>query len=172
MHRFALIIRKRGIVMPHRNITPAAVSGRLKHGLCAAALTVGLSASGHALAAGPKEVDLASPAQALAYCNAGSLPKGSVAYFVGTAGDAQYASKCAQAVPKNKVKAALLVKGKTIKECRLASASQAIALCNNGGIGTYDIAYIAGPAATVIGGPGYGCGTNQTTLSIGNAICK
>jgi hypothetical protein len=70
------------------------------------------------------------------------------------------------------VKEALQVVKSTVSECTLASAKQAIALCNSGGIGEYDIAYIAGPAATVIGGPGYGCSTNITNLSIGNAICK
>jgi hypothetical protein len=134
------------------------------------ALCVG--ASGHAQAATVTEVDLASSAQALTYCKAGSLKKGSVAYFNGTAGDAQFAKKCAQSVPKKNVKEALLVSGKTVSSCKLATASQAIALCNAGGIGEYDIAYIAGPAATVIGGPGYGCTTNITTLGIGNAVCQ
>jgi hypothetical protein len=158
--------------MQHLNLMLGAVPARLKSGLVAAALAVSLGASGHALAASATEVDLASPAQALTYCQAGSLPKGSVAYFTGTVGDAQYAKKCAQAVPKKKVTEALLVSGSTVSSCKLASAKDAIALCNNGGIGEYDIAYIAGPAATVIGGPGYNCTTNQTTLSIGNAICK
>jgi hypothetical protein len=138
-----------------------------------AALTLALTASGHARAATVTEVDLATSAQAKAYCKAGSLPKGSIAYFNGTAGDAQYATKkCTQAVPTKKVKDALLVTGSTVSECKLATAKQAIALCNSGGIGEYDIAYIAGAAATVIGGPGYGCTTNQTTLSIGNAVCQ
>jgi hypothetical protein len=159
--------------MQHLDTKSGAMSAWLKSGIIAAALAVGVGASGHALAAKATEVDLASPAQALTYCQAGSLPKGSVAYFNGTAGDAQFAKKkCAQAVPTKKVKEALLVTGSTVSSCALASAKDAIALCNNGGMGTYDIAYIAGPAATVIGGPGYGCSTNHTTLSIGNAICK
>jgi hypothetical protein len=113
---------------------------------------------------------LASSAEALKYCNAGSV-KG-IAYFNGTAGDAQYAKKCAQAVPTKSVRSALEVTGKKVSECKLATAKQAIALCNSGGIGEYDIAYIAGPAATVIGGPGYGCTTNITTGGIGNAVCQ
>jgi hypothetical protein len=142
-------------------------------GVAAAVFALAVTASGHAMAASPTEVDLATSAQALAYCKAGSLPKGSIAYFNGTAGEAQYAAKkCTQAVPPKKVKEALLVTGSTVSECKLATAKQAIALCNSGGIGEYDIAYIAGPAATVIGGPGYGCTTNQTTLSIGNAVCQ
>jgi hypothetical protein len=155
------------------SIKLGAMPAVLKTGVFAAVFAVGLGASGHALAAAATEVDLASSEQALAYCQAGNLPKGSVAYFVGTAGEAQYAKKkCAQAVPTKKVTAALQVNGSTVSECKLASAKEAIALCNNGGIGEYDIAYIAGPAATVIGGPGYGCSTNITNLSIGNAVCK
>ncbi len=157
--------------MSHLNNKSGAISA-LKSGVSAAVFALCVGASGHALAASASEVDLASSAQALAYCQAGSLSKGSVAYFNGTAGAAQYAKKCAQAVPTRKVKDALEVNGSTVSECKLASAKQAIALCNNGGIGFYDIAYIAGPAATVIGGPGYGCTTNQTTLSIGNAVCQ
>jgi hypothetical protein len=159
--------------MQHPDIEAVAVSAWLKTGIVAAVVALGAGVSVPALAKAPVEVNLASPAQALTYCKAGSLPKGDVAYFNGTAGDAQYAKKkCAQAVPKNKVRDALLVTGSTVSECKLASAAEAITLCNSGGIGEYDIAYIAGPAATVIGGPGYDCSTNQTTLSIGNAICK
>jgi hypothetical protein len=158
--------------MLRRKVTQNAASASWQNGIAAAMFAFGLCACGQALAAKVTEVDLASPAQALAYCQAGSLPKGSIAYFNGTAGDAQYAKKCAQAVPPKKVKEALQVVKSTVSECTLASAKQAIALCNSGGIGEYDIAYIAGPAATVIGGPGYGCSTNITNLSIGNAICK
>ena len=171
MHHFVLLI-KNGDFMPYLNCKVAARSARLQSGIAAAILAVGLGASGHALAKTPVEVDLASPAQALTYCQAGSLPTGSVAYFDGTAGDAQYAKNCKQAVPTKKVKEAILLKGSKVTSCKLASVADAITLCNNGGIGEYDIAYIAGPVATVIGGPGYGCSTNQTTLSIGNAICK
>ena len=156
----------------HLALTSGAVSARLKHGVVAAVIAVGVGASGHALAAKPTEVDLATPAQALTFCKAGSLPKGGLAYFNGTAGDAQFAQKCKQAVPNKKVKDALLVSGSTVSECKLATPKQAIALCNAGGIGTYDIAYVAGAPATVIGGPGYGCTTNITTLSIGNAVCQ
>jgi hypothetical protein len=148
------------------------VSARLPAGIVAAAFAVGLGASGQALAASPTEVALATAAQALTYCQAGSLPKGGVAYFGGTAGAAQFAKKCAQAVPNKSVKDALLVTGSTVSECKLATAKQAAALCNAGDMGEWDIAYIAGPAGTVIGGPGYGCGTSITTGGIGNAICK
>jgi hypothetical protein len=157
--------------MQHLIVQSGAVSVRVKTGIVAAGLALGLCASGQALAAKTAtEVNLASSAQALAFCQAGSL-KG-VAYFSGTAGDAQFVKKCTQAVPTKSVKDALLVTGSTVSECKLATAKQAIALCNNGGIGTYDIAYIAGAPATVIGGPGYGCSTNQTTLGIGNAVCQ
>ena len=159
--------------MAREKIKSAAVSARLRNGVAAAVFALDLGAAGHAVAASVTEVDLATAAQAKKYCKAGSLPQGSVVYFNGTAGDAQYASKkCSQAVPTKKVKDALLVTGSTVSECKLATAKQAIALCNSGGIGEYDIAYVAGPAATVIGGPGYGCTTNQTTLSIGNAVCQ
>ncbi len=156
--------------MPHLNRKSGAVSARLKSGMIVAVITLGVGASGHARAASPTEVDLASAAQAKTYCKSGSL-KG-VAYFNGTAGDAQFVKKCAQAVPTKVVKDALLVSGSKVSECTLATAKQAIALCNSGGIGEYDIAYIKGAPATVIGGPGYGCTTNQTTLSIGNAACR
>jgi hypothetical protein len=167
--------------MQYLDIKPGAVSARLKTGVAAAMFALGVGGSGHALAkttadpvrpARPTEVVLATPAQASAFCEAGSMTKGSVAYINGTAGESEYAKKCTQAVPKKSVKEALLVTGSTVSECKLASAKEAIALCNDGGIGYYDIAYIAGPVATVIGGPGYGCTTNQTTLGIGNAVCK
>jgi hypothetical protein len=159
--------------MPRFHIQTRAVPARLRLSLAAAALALSMAAAGHAHAATVTEVDLATAAQAKKYCKGGSLPKGSVAYFNGTAGDAQFASKkCTQAVPTTKVKDALLVNGGTVSECKLATAKQAIALCNAGGIGEYDIAYIAGAPATVIGGPGYGCTTNITTLSIGNAVCQ
>jgi hypothetical protein len=139
----------------------------------AALFALALVAAGHVHAATVTEVDLATAAQAKKYCKSGDLPKGSVAYFNGTAGEAQFSpKKCTQAVPTKKVKDALLVTGSTVSECKLATAKQAITLCNAGGIGEYDIAYIAGAPATVIGGPGYGCTTNITTLSIGNAVCQ
>jgi hypothetical protein len=151
--------------------TSTAPVGWLRSGAVAAVVALGLGVYGHAMAATTTEVDLASSSQALKFCKGGTQ-KG-VAYFNGTAGDAQYVDrKCSQAVPKKAVSDALLVTGSKVSECKLATAKQAIKLCNEGGMGEYDIAYIKGPAATVIGGPGYGCTTNITTLSIGNAICK
>lgn len=159
--------------MPRKNVISGAVFARLQSGVVAAVFAVGVSASGHALAAQPTEVSLASSAQALAYCQAGSLPKGTVAYYGSTAGGAQYGDKkCVQAIPTKKVKVGLQVVGSTVSTCTLATAKQATKLCNAGEMGEWDIAYIAGAAGTVIGGPGYGCGTNITTLSIGNAICQ
>ncbi len=153
------------------NVKSVIASAWLKTGVLAGAFALCTGAFGHAKAATPTEVDLATPAQALTYCQAGSLAKG-YAYINGAAGDAQYAKKCIQAVPKKNVKYALLANGNSVSSCKLATAAQAIALCNAGGIGEYDIAYIRGPAATVIGGPGYGCTTNITNGGIGNAICQ
>jgi hypothetical protein len=159
--------------MQYLSIKPGGVSARLKTGVAAAMFAVGVGGSGHALAQKTAtEVVLATPAEALAFCEAGSMTRESVAYINGAAGESQYAHKCIEAVPKKSVKEALLVTGSTVSVCNLAKAKEAIALCYDGGIGYYDIAYIAGPVATVIGGPGYGCTTNQTTGGIGNAICK
>ena len=154
--------------MLHLHFKSNAVTPALKSRIAAAVFALCAGASGHALAAAPTEVNLASSDQALAFCQGGTQ-KGT-AYFNGT--EAQFTKKCAQAAPTKRVAAALQVTGSTVSECKLATAKQAIALCNAGGIGLYDIAYVSGPALTVIGGPGYGCTTNQTTLSIGNAICK
>jgi hypothetical protein len=158
--------------MAYTNLKSNCTSGRLKSGIAAVVFALCVGASAHALAATVTEVDLATPAQAKKFCKAGSLPKGGVAYFNGTAGDAQFEKRCKQAVPTKAVKDALQASGSTVSECKLATAKQAITLCNSGGIGEYDIAYIAGAPATVIGGPGYGCTTNQTSLSIGNAVCQ
>jgi hypothetical protein len=149
-----------------------AVSARLNSGIIAAVFALGVGASGQVLAASVTEVDLATSAQALTYCQSGALAKGSVAYFNGTV-QAQFGPKqCLQKTPMKTVKDALAVSGATVSECTLATAKEAITLCNAGGINTYDIAYVKGPAGTVIGGPGYGCTTNITNLSIGNAVCK
>jgi hypothetical protein len=149
---------------------------RLQAAIMAAAFAVAIGASGQALAAA-QEVTLATPKQALAYCKSGAMKNNDIAYFNGAAGEAQFGPgakyNCAQKVPTtSKVTKALLVTGKKVSECRMASAKQSEKLCNAGGIGEYDIDYILGPVATVIGGPGYGCTTNITTGGIGNAICQ
>jgi len=142
----------------------------------AAAFALGIGASGQALA-GAREATLASAEQALAYCQSGAMKYTDVAYFNGSAGEAQFGpnpkDKCAQKVPTTaKVIKALVVTGTTVSQCTLATAKRSQMLCNAGGIGEWDIDYILGPVATVIGGPGYGCGTSITTGGIGNAICK
>ncbi len=157
--------------MQHIHMKSRGLSAGLKAGMMATVVALCVGAAAHALAATVTEVDLASPAQALKFCKDGGLAKDH-AYFNGAAGLSQFARNCAQSVPKKIGKHALLATGKKVSECKLATATQAVALCNAGGIGEYDIAYIAGPAATVIGGPGYGCTTNITNLGIGNAICQ
>jgi hypothetical protein len=149
---------------------------RLHTATLAAAFAVGIGASGQALAAA-QEATLASAKQALAYCKSGAMKNNDVAYFNGSAGEAQFGpsakDKCAQKVPTTaKVTKALVFTGTTVSECKMASAKQSQTLCNAGGVGEWDIDYILGPVATVIGGPGYGCGTSITTGGIGNAICK
>jgi hypothetical protein len=157
--------------MPRKNAELGSVFARLQIGLTATIIALGAGAAVPALAASPTEVNLASSAQALAYCQGGSLAKGDTAYFNGY--DVQYGDKkCKQGVPVKKVKSALAVNGNTVSQCTLATAKQALKLCNSGGMGEWDIAYIAGPASTVVSGPGYGCSTNTTTLSIGNAVCQ
>jgi hypothetical protein len=105
-----------------------------------------IDGSSHARAAHVSEWHLASSKQALGYCEAGDLPKGSFAYFSGAAGEAQFANKkCTQAVPTRKVKGAVVLAGETFFWCKLATAMQAKSLCKSGGIGDNDIAYISVP---------------------------
>jgi len=141
-------------------------------GILSAAFLLGVAASGQARAK-PAEVTLASPAEALAYCKAGKMAKTDIAYINGTGGLSQYGAKgCPQQSPKGKVKNALEVNGGTTSECALASATQAVKLCDDGGVGEYDIDLIAGKVGHTLSGPGYGCVVNFSTSGIGNAICK
>ena len=102
------------------------------------------------------------------------MPAKDVAYFNGTAGEAQFgpSANCVQMVPTGTIKKAIAVTGKKVAECTLVNAKTATLFCNDGGMGEYDIAYIKGKVAEVEAGQGYGCSNNQTSLSIGNAICK
>lgn len=150
----------------------AASLGWLKNGAVAAliALSSGVSYS-HAMAATTTEVQSASSAQALKYCEGGTQ-KG-VAYFNGSGAYVQYVDRrCSQSDTKRTIINALVVSGGTVFECKLATAEQAIKLCHHHGIGEWDIAYIRGPAITAIFGPGYGCTTGTTTPGIGAAICR
>lgn len=149
-------------------------SCRLPAFALATALAAGMILPAQAFAAA-KEVNLADAAQALAYCQSGAMPAGDIAYFASSGGGvAQHGpeTKCAQVIPKKTVRNALQIKGSTVKECKLAIATAATDLCNAGGIGTWDIDYIAGPVTSTIGGPGYGCPTSTNSGGIGNAICK
>ena len=60
----------------------------------------------------------------------------------------------------------------TVSECALAKPKSAEALCNGGGIGFYDIAYVLGGLYKTIGGEGYGCDIVKHVGNIGNAVCK
>jgi hypothetical protein len=139
-----------------------------------AAIAFGITAAAPASAA-TKEVNLATPAQALAYCKSGRMPGSDIAYVNGGPGLVQYGptDHCKQRVPNTiPIKKAIRIVGKRASECNLASPGQAITFCNDGGMGEYDIAYILGKVGKTISGPGYGCVVNFSTSSIGNAICK
>jgi hypothetical protein len=123
----------------------------------------------------PTEITLASPAQALAYCQAGSMGANDIAYINGANGLAQYGSakNCAQQIPaKGKVSTALEVNGSTVSECKLVTAKEAVTLCNDGDLGEWNIDYIAGKIGYTISGPGYGCNVGTSTSGIGTALCK
>jgi hypothetical protein len=167
------LMRERGLFMRisgKKHFLPGGVSA----GIITATLALGLTAPSQASAA-MKEIGLASADQALAYCQSGKMPSTDIAYFSGTAGAAQFgpSANCVQQVPTSgKVTKAILMKGKKAAECTLAPAKKALSFCNEGGVGTWNIDYIAGKVATVVSGPGYGCATNITDGGIGTAICK
>ena len=151
-----------------------ALASRVPVGVLSAVTSVGLMISVQAQAA-VKEITLASPAQALAYCKAGNMMPADIAYFAGAGGLAQYGSKgCPQQVPPSGTVAnALGVKGKNkVLECKMVSAAQALKFCNSGAMGTYDIDYISGKVGRTLSGPGYGCVVNYSSVSLGNAVCK
>ena len=117
---------------------------------------------------------LVSSADALKYCHAGKLPTGSVDYINGKGGQAQFGPglKCKQAVPALAVKKALVYKGGNVAHCALADATTALAFCNSGAMGIYNIDYINGRPGRTISGPGYGCVVNFSTSGIGGALCR
>ncbi|MGH6888288.1 MAG: hypothetical protein ACREHF_03680 [Rhizomicrobium sp.] len=124
---------------------------------------------------GAKEVTLATPDQALAYCQSGKMPGGDIAYINGPAGMSQYGpdSNCVQQVPtKTAVKKAVRVVGNRVSECKLESPRKALLFCQSGAMGEWDIDYVSGKVGKTISGPGYGCVVNYTTSSVGNAVCK
>ncbi len=148
----------------------APVFGRLMQ----AALALGIGAAGQASAA-TKEVTLATPAQALTYCQSGKMPGSDIAYINGGPGLVQYgpSNSCAQKVAtKITVTKAIQVNGKRVSECNLSPEAQALTFCNDGEMGEWDIDYIKGKIGKTINGPGYGCTVNDSTSGIANAICK
>jgi len=163
--------------MPRPISKPGSVfTQRLPAGIVSAALVLGMAGFGAPAAAnGIREVTLATPDQALTYCQSGKMPAGDIAYIAGSPGLAQYGpdSSCVQQVPtKIKITKSIQVVGTRISECRLASATTAIQFCQDGRMGEWDIDYISGKVGKTLSGPGYGCVVNFSTSSIGNAICK
>ncbi|HEX4081203.1 MAG TPA: hypothetical protein VHX61_20250 [Rhizomicrobium sp.] len=155
---------------------PSSMFARLPAGIASAALVLGIAGFAAPATAKPiREVTLATPDEALAYCQSGKMPAGDIAYIAGGPGLAQYGpdQDCAQQVPtKGKVTKSVQVVGTKVSECKLASAKKAIAYCQSGDMGEWDIDYISGKVGLTLSGPGYGCDTGFSTSSIGNAICK
>jgi hypothetical protein len=161
--------------MPRNSDKTTSIIACLPVGALAAVLVFGVTTASQAKKTGPVETNLATPSQALTYCQTGGMPAGDVDYFGGAGGLAQYGSakSCAQQVPaKGKVKKAIVVNGNTVAECKLSTAKQALAFCNSGAMGTWDIDYIGGKVGQTISGPGYGCEVNSSTSSIGQALCN
>ncbi|HLY06352.1 MAG TPA: hypothetical protein VKR31_11450 [Rhizomicrobium sp.] len=159
-----------------RIISKGSVFVRLPAGIVSAALVLGVAGFGFPAAAGTtREVILATSDQALSYCQSGKMPAGTVAYIAGGPGLVQYGpdQNCVQQVPtKVKITKAVQVVGTRVSECKLASAKVAVAFCNSGSMGEWDIDYISGKVGKTLNGPGYGCNVNFSTSSIGNAVCK
>jgi hypothetical protein len=160
-------------------IVSKSVLAGLSAGIVSAAFVLGVAAAPatakEIILTSPTEVILATPAQALAYCQSGKMPGSDIAYIAGPGGLAQYgpSSSCAQQVPaKTAVTKSIEVVGSRVRECNLVGAKNAIQLCQNGGVGEWDIDYIAGKVGKTLSGPGYGCTVNFSTSSIGNAICR
>ena len=158
----------------HRHVSPS-FTPLLAAAGCAA-LLLGMAP---AASAAPHEVNLASTDQAAAYCKSGSMGTNDIAYINSNDGAVQFGPgyKCVQKKAKKqatkKVSTALAVDGSgNVSECKLANAATSKKLCNNGGIGIYDIDYILGGLYKKIGGPGYGCGTGKQVGGIANAVCK
>lgn len=128
-----------------------------------------------AAAKGIREVTLASSAQGLTYCQSGKMPAGDIAYIAGGPALVQYGpdQSCAQQMATGiKVTKSIQVVGTKVSECKLASAKKAVAFCQSGSMGEWDIDYISGKVGETLNGPGYGCDVNFSTSSIGNAVCK
>jgi hypothetical protein len=144
-------------------------------GIVSAVFVLGMTVAGQASAATTQEISLATPAQGLTYCQSGKMASGDVAYISGGPGLVQEGpeTSCTQAVvTKTKIKLAIEVDGAKVKECKLVSAMQAVAFCESGAMGTYNIDYIGGKVGKTMSGPGYGCVVNFSTSSIGTALCK
>ena len=152
---------------------------RLSAGIVSAAFALGMAQAPAAakviVPSATKEVALASPDQASAYCESGKMPAGDIAYINGAAGTVQYGpdQNCVQQVPtKISIKKAIQVVGTKVSECKLQSPKRSILFCQQGGIGEFDIDYVSGKVGKTISGPGYGCTIGFSTSGIGNAICK
>jgi|SRR5579862_4080840 len=155
---------------------PGCAFARLPARIVSAAFVLGIAGfAAVPAAATTQEVTLASPDQALAYCQSGKMPSGDIAYISGGPGLVQYGpgEGCTQAVATGiKVTKAVKVVGTHARECKLAGAAAATTFCQSGSMGEWDIDYISGKIGKTLSGPGYGCTVNYSTSSIGNAICK
>ena len=144
--------------------------------IVSAALVLGIAGlAAPAAAKGIREVTLASTSQALTYCQSGKMPANDIAYIAGGPGLVQYgpSQSCAQQVPtKGKITKAIQIVGTHVSECKLSKSKPAVQWCQSGAMGEWDIDYIAGKVGLTLNGPGYGCDVNQSTSTIGNAICK
>ena len=156
--------------------TNTSVFLRLAAAIGCASLALGMATPA---SAAPYEVNLASESQALTYCQSGSMPTNDIAYISSPTGAVQFGPgyNCVQKTAGKKatkdIADGLLVNGSgTVKECALARAKTAVTLCNEGGVGLYDIAYVFSGLYKTIGGPGYGCDIVKHVGNIGNAICK
>jgi len=168
--------------MPSLINKPNSIIAGLPAGIAFAALVLGIAgfavpaaAGVSAGAKGIREVTLATPDQALTWCQSGKMPAGDIAYIAGGPGLAQYGpdQSCAQQVPtKGKITKSIQVVGTKVSECKLANAKKAVAFCQSGSMGEWDIDYISGKVGLTLSGPGYGCDTGFSTSSIGNAVCK
>ena len=147
--------------------------------LCASAIT-GAAAPAFA-AAPPTEATLASTSQALAFCQSNAMGSADIAYINGPNGVVQFGPKynCAQMAATKSITPAITTAIRVdstsgaISECKVAIPMGAVKLCNAGGIGKFDIAYILGGLYRTIGGQGYNCGIKvHKTVAIGAAICK
>jgi hypothetical protein len=167
---------KKGVSMPRPTSKLGSVFDRLPAGVGSAALVFGMVGFGVPAAAnGIREVTLATPDQALTYCQSGKMPAGDIAYIAGGPGLVQYGpdQSCVQQVPtKIKVTKSIQVVGSRVSECKLVGAKNAIQFCQSGSMGEWDIDYISGKVGKTVNGPGYGCTVNHSTSSIGNAICR